>query len=177
VTARSAPEVLPAEWKGPRFERIREAEDEPRFPDPYMAVYENLVADMESDMAVLPGMGTLAKILIRRVARDHVAALMADRQDSIMVEIRCSQGHVAFAPLWPENNARLLRSASELLKQARSADLGHALRTEFVLGLVTEVMSVLEQVPEESQRVALKESMRDAFRIYLEGSQKKRGLG
>lgn len=166
---------LPAEYEGERFERLHESDDHPRFPDPYMDVYLRLVQEMEDDMAVIPGMGTLAQILIRRVARDHVAALMADRQDSVMMAVRCPQGHIAFQPWWPENNARLLRSASELLRQARSADLGHALRTEFVIGLVQEVMTVLEhEVSSPEERVRLKESMRAAFKSFLDAQQSRR---
>lgn len=163
---------LPERWDGPRYERVAELDGEPRFPDPYMDIYLQLVHDMEQDMSVIPGAGTLAGILIRKVARDHIAALMADRQDSVAVTIRCRHGHEAFVPLWPENNARLIRSAQELLKQARSADLDHALRTEFVVGLVAEVMSVLErEVSDPDQRLALKESMRAAFRSYLQSVQ------
>lgn len=176
--AKVEPALLPEVFEGDRFERVQEEVDEPRFPDPYLGVYRRLVEEMEEDMAVIPGMGTLARILIRRVARDHVAALMADRQDSIMVTVKCPQGHTSFVPFWPENNPRFLRAADELLKQARSADLGHALRTEFVLGLVTEVMSVLEREVESSeQRVRLKESMRDAFRGFLESQQSRRIRG
>lgn len=172
------PARLPDQWSGPRFERIRESDQEPRFPDPYQSIYRKLVDDMESEMAVLPGMGTLALVLIRKVARDHVAALMSDRQDSIAVEIKCpSCKTTVFNPLWPENNNRMLRSASELLKQARSADLGHALRTEFVLGLVSEVMTVLErEVEDPEERIRLKEAFRSSFREFLEGSREKRQI-
>lgn len=170
------PALLPEVYTGPRYERMAELDDEPRFPDPYMAIYRQRVEEMEEEMAVIPGMGTLAKILIRLVARDHISALMADRQDSIAVQIRCPTcSTVVFNPLWPENNPRLLRSASELLKQARSADLDHALRTEFVLGLVTEVMQVLERdVSDQGQRKLLKESMREAFSEYLMAAQSRR---
>jgi hypothetical protein len=173
--ARALPEI----YDGPRqYERIGELDDEPRFPDPYMALYRQLVDEMEQDTAVLPGMGTIARILIRRLARDHIAALMADRGDSVAVEVKCASGHSAFVPYWPENNARLVRSASELLKQARSADLGHALRTEFVIGLVSEVVAVLEREVEDPElRKALKESMREAFRAYVSAQQTRRLSG
>lgn len=176
--AKPDPELLPDNWEGPRYERLGEFVDEPRFPDPYMALYRQLVTEMEADMAVIPGAGTLSRILIRMLVRDRIAALMADRQDSIAVEMRCGQGHVVFVPLWPENNARLLRSADELLKQARSADLDQALRTEFVIGLATEVMGVLEREVEDGDlRVGLKEAMRDAFRRYIEVTNTKRKVG
>lgn len=170
------PALVPEIYEGPRYERIGEAEDEPRFPDPYMQIYLDMVADMEVEMSVIPGMGALARILIRMVARDRIAALMSDRQDSIAVQIRCgSCGSHVFNPLWPENNARLLRSASELLKQARSADLDHALRTEFVLGLVTEVATVIDDVVEDQElRKILKESMRSSFLAYMRTANQKR---
>jgi hypothetical protein len=175
MVTKPEPDLLPAAWAGPRYERLGEFDDEPRFPDPYMDLYRRLVEEMEADMAVIPGMGTLARILIRMLARDRVAALMSDRQDSIAVEVRCGQGHSVFVPLWPENNARLLRSANELLKQARAADLDHALRTEYVIGLVAEVMAVLErEVTDSDQRLSLKESMRSAFRSYVDSQNTKR---
>lgn len=156
-----------------------EADDEePRFPEPYLGLYRQLVADALADTSILPGMGTLAGMLIRKVARDYVAGLMADRQDAFDVAVRCpSCQTVHFQPWWPHRDQRMMRAFSQLLTQARAADLEHAVRTEFVIGLVGEVIRVLDmRVDDPELRVRLKEELRDTFTSYLNADQERRRI-
>lgn len=142
---------------------------EPRFPEPYLSQYRALVAQMKEEARVLPGMHTAVGMLIEKAARDHIANLMVDRGDAFGTTIRCGTCHsTLWQPFWPEKDARSMAALQQLLTQAARADLESALRQEFVLGLVSELMRVLDgSVDEPEQRLALKERLRESFTNYL----------
>ncbi len=133
--------------------------DEPTFPDSVrQRMYRDLVQRMESEATVLPGMGTAVGLIIRKLARDYVVGLMADQGESRAVQ--------------KERDGRMMASFTLLLNQAARSDLEHALRTEFVLGLITETMRVLDgEVEDDVLRVRLKELMSGAFVTYTESVQ------
>ena len=141
----------------------REAEDrgwdEPHFPtEEHQRLYRDLVERMESEASVLPGMGTAVGLLIRKLARDYVVGLMADQGESAARE--------------QERDRRMMQTFRMLLDQAARADLEHALRTEFVLGLITETMRVLDaEVEQDDLRTRLKELLGESFVTYTEAVQ------
>ncbi len=134
--------------------------DEPTFPRPeHTQLYNTLVERMEAEASVLPGMGTAVGLMIRTLARDYVVRVIADQGDT---------EYQAMA-VRAEKDRRMLSLFKMLLEQASRADLEHALRTEFVLGLVTEVMRVLDgEVDDSVLRIRLKELMSEAFVTYTD---------
>lgn len=130
--------------------------NEPHFPTlQHQKLYRDLVAKMEAEVKVLPGMGTAIGLIIRKLARDYVTGLMAD------------QGTTAARAL--ERDRRMMASFKLLLDQAVRADLGHALRTEFVVGLLEEVVRILDaEVDERALRTRLKELVGGSFVTYTE---------
>lgn len=133
--------------------------DEPAFQNPELQVlYRDLVQRMEAEATVLPGMGTAVGLVIRKLARDYVVGLAADQGDS--------------AAARHERDTRMMQSLRLLFDQASRADLEHALRTEFVIGLVTETMRVLDaEVEDDVLRVRLKELLQEGFVTYTESQQ------
>lgn len=140
--------------------------DEPDFPlEEHRKLYRDLVSRMEAEAAVLPGMGTAVGLIIRNLARDYVVRVIADQN-----------GHWQASARTQERDRRMLASFKLLLDQASRADLEHALRTEFVLGLVTETMGVLDsEVDDHDMRVRLKELLSKSFVTYTENVRGKIG--
>jgi hypothetical protein len=141
--------------------------DEPAFPsDAHQQLYRNLVERMEVEATVLPGMGTAVGLMIRRLARDYVWGLVADQAvagDSAMAMSTAKA---------MERDRRMIQLFKMLLEQAGRADLEHALRTEFVLGLIAECIKVLDGEMEPSpERTRLKELLSGAFVTYTESVQ------
>lgn len=135
--------------------------DEPYFTHRrYLELYRQLVRRMEAEATVLPGMGTTVGMIIRKLARDYVVGVIADQTSGpSTARIR-------------ERDGRMMRSFDLLLRQAARSDLEHALRTEFVLGLITETMRVLDgEVEDDALRVRLKELMSGAFVTYTDSVQ------
>jgi hypothetical protein len=134
--------------------------DEPTFPsEEHRRLYRDLVRKMEAEATVLPGMGTAVGLIIRNLARDYVVRVIADQTGG-------------FAARAAERDRRMMASFKLLLDQAARSDLEHALRTEFVLGLVTEVMKVLDgEVSDDVLRVRLKELISGSFVTYTESVQ------
>ena len=63
---------------------VMEAIDPPRYDEPdfdpeLLEYYRELVVKMEAEATILPGMGTMTGLLIRRLARDVVTGLAADK--------------------------------------------------------------------------------------------------
>lgn len=132
----------------------RERWDEPAFTRPeHMALYRDLVAQIEEDISVLPGMSTVVGLMIRKLVRDYVTGLAADQG------VSAARVH--------ERDARMMQTFRLLLDQANRADLEHALRTEFVVGLVQELMRVFDgEVEDKVLRTRLKELSSRAFVTY-----------
>lgn len=139
------------------------ATDEPSWPEEkYAVLYRDLVSKMESEATVLPGMSTAVGMMIRKLARDYVVGVMADQNEDMLGVLARTQ----------ERDRRMLSLFKMLLEQASRSDLEHALRTEFVLGLVTEVMRVLDgEVKDKVLRTKLKELMGSAFVAYTNDVQ------
>ncbi len=134
--------------------------DEPNFPRPEQRrLYRTLVQRMEAEAVVLPGMGTAIGMLLRNLARDYVVRVIADQEGG--------------APARSLENSQRMQSTFKLyLDQASRADLEQALRTEFVLGLITEQMKVLDGMVEEDKlRVELKEATAKVYLEYVESVQ------
>ena len=144
------PEVL-EDIDPPRF-------DEPDFDGELLEYYRDIVVRMTAEAAILPGMGTMTGLLIRRLARDYVTGLAADKN----------------VPGYKRNerDIRMMQSFRLMMDQASRADLEHALRTEFVIGLVNEVMIVLDaEVADKDARIRLKELLSERFVTYTESMQ------
>lgn len=169
----TARDHLPVITNNDREEWLHDETDEPDFPEPYRSLYRQYVREMEEDTSILPGMGTVVKLLIRKLARDYIAGLMVDRRDALHGEVVCSScGNTNFVPFWPENSPRLIRSAQELLKQAARADLEGALRMEFVMGLVSILTDLVEkEVEDVEERIRLKELLRGEFVRFTRSRQ------
>lgn len=138
-------------------------EHEPSFPtEGHQDLYRDLVIRMEREASILPGMSTAVGLVIRTLARDYVVRLIADQEND---QFRASAKR-------SERDNRMMQGFRLLMDQAMKADLGHALRTEFVLGLVGELMRILDaEVDDLAARVRLKELMSSAFVTYTEGVQ------
>lgn len=147
-------EVYAGEAEEPLFN------DEPAFPNAhYQRMYRSLVKRMEHEATVLPGMATAVGLIIRKLARDYVVGVMADQGGGPPARNM-------------ENDRRMMASFKMLLDQAARSDLEHALRTEFVLGLITETMKVLDgAVEDDDLRIRLKELMSGAFVGYTDSVQ------
>lgn len=150
--------------------------DEPRFPEPYLSLYRKLVEDAEEEIAILPGAGTISRMLIRKIARDYIAGLMADRQDSIDLEIRCRGcGATLTHPFWPHKDSRMMQGFRQLLDQIKAADLSAAVRTEFVLDLAVQTLALMDGAVEDDElRVELKERIRGTYQKVLEQHNERR---
>ncbi len=157
------PEIVTDDWVDPpRY-------DEPNFDtEEQLILYREKVEEMEAEASILPGVGTAVGMVIRKVARDYVVGLIADKGDTR------ARKH--------ERDTRMIQGFKMLFEQAARADLEHALRTEFVLGLVTELMRILDAElsdelrvtsDEEAKalRVRVKELNSAGFVIYTEGYQ------
>lgn len=133
--------------------------DEPVFPSAeHQQMYRDLVERMEREASVLPGMATAVGLMIRKLARDYVVSVMAD------------QGEPAARS--QERDRRMMSLMKMLLDQASRADLEHALRTEFVIGLVDGVVRVLDaEVSDDKLRVRLKELISHEFVTYTEAQR------
>jgi len=136
--------------------------DEPSFPTvEHQELYRDLVARMEAEASILPGMSTAVGLVIRRIARDYVVGVIADQG-----------GATGTAARKAERDTRMMQGLRLMFDQAARADLEHALRTEYVLGLVTETMRVLDaEVDDQELRIRLKELLQQAFVTYTESQQ------
>lgn len=134
--------------------------DEPNFPRPeHRRLYRSLVQNMTAEATILPGSSTVVGLIIRNLARDYVVRVISDQEGG--------------SPARAHENSRRMQGSFKLyLDQASRSDLEHALRTEFVLGLVTETMKVLNGLVEDDVlRVQLKESIAEAFTTYTKSVQ------
>ncbi len=119
--------------------------DEPDFSLELLDHYRELVVKMEAEAAILPGMGTMTGL----AADKNVPGYSRNERDT-----------------------RMMQSFRLMMDQASRADLEHALRTEFVIGLVNEVMYVLDaEVADKDARVRLKELLSKRFVTYTESMQ------
>jgi hypothetical protein len=144
-------------------------DDEPSFPEPFLGIYRRMVSQAEAEVAVIPGAGVLTSMLIRKTVRDYISGLMADRQQIFDVRVVCANcGTTVVRPWWPHRDARMMASYRELLKQIRAADLGDALRTEFVVDLAQETLRAIDaNVEDPADRARVKEAVRTGFQAVL----------
>lgn len=144
---------------------------EPIFPtDQHQELYRDLVDRMETEASILPGMGTAVGMIIRRLARDYVWGVVADQ--AIAAEADPESARALATARRMEKDSRMMGSFKLLMDQAMRADLEHALRTEFVIGLVKETVRVLDaEVDDKVERVRLKELLQRAFVTYTESVQ------
>ncbi len=141
--------------------------DEPAFPTKdHTELYRGLVRKMEAEATVLPGMGTAVGLIIRRLARDYVWGVVADQA------VASGSVTTVNAARDMERDRRMMNLFKMLLDQAGRADLEHALKTEFVLGLVTEFMKVYDaELEDQVVRIRIKELTKSVAITYVESIQ------
>jgi hypothetical protein len=142
---------------GPHEEASSARYDEPEFvSERHLMLYRKLVRDMEEESNLNPATKTAMGIAIRTLARDYVVRLIGDQG-----EPRARQ---------QERDRRFMANLKTIIAGAEKANLTAQVHEQYVLGLLGEIMAVLESRVGHSRELAgkLKSEIGTAMILYTE---------